>query len=202
MYRRVIGNHIDGRDLTEAQLIMSKATQQMTDSGSDEPPPDFGRLVDTYQTEILRYLRRLTGDPATADDLFQDTFLRAFKAFSRLRTQANHRAWLYRIATNRFLNYRRSRRRSVEDPLVRDVRSRAPSPVAEHERAMAADRLRQAITRLPKRQRAAFVQRQLHGFSYREVSAALGGTETAARANVYQAVRRLRRDLAAWRRAT
>jgi RNA polymerase sigma factor (sigma-70 family) len=67
---------------------------------------------------------------------------------------------------------------------------------------MVAERLRQAIARLPRRQRAAFVQRQRHGFSYREVSAALGGTETAARANVYQAVRRLRRDLATWWRTT
>jgi RNA polymerase sigma-70 factor (ECF subfamily) len=174
----------------------------MTHSPSGGSPPDFGQLVDTYQTEILCYLRRLTADPAIADDLFQDTFLRAFKAFSRLRAKTNHRAWLYRIATNRFLNYRRSRRRSVEDALLADARSRTPSPGAAHERAVVADRLRVAIGRLPKRQRAAFVQRQLHGFSYREVSAALGGTETAARANVYQAIRRLRRDLAGWRRTT
>jgi hypothetical protein len=78
-----------------------------------EAQNDFGLLVDTYQTEMLRYLRRLTGDAATADDLFQDTFLRAFKAFSRLRSNPNHRAWLYRIATNRFLNHRRRRRRST-----------------------------------------------------------------------------------------
>jgi RNA polymerase sigma-70 factor (ECF subfamily) len=196
----VIANDVDGGELTQTQLTMSKAAHQMTDSPSRQRPPDFGQVVDIYQTEILCYLRRLTGDPATADDLFQDTFLRAFKAFSRSRTHANHRAWLYRIATNGFLNYRRSRRRSVEDALDSGMRSPAPTPVAAHERAIVAETLRQAITRLPKRQRAAFVQRQLHGFSYREVSAALGGTETAARANVYRAVRRLRRDLAAWRR--
>jgi RNA polymerase sigma-70 factor (ECF subfamily) len=198
----LIGDHVGGSRLDPDPVDDVEATHQMTNTGPGQPPPDFGQLVDTHQAEILRYLRRLTGDPATADDLFQDTFLRAFKAFSRLRAQTNHRAWLYRIATNRFLNHRRSRRRSVEDTLVGDVRSRTPSPVAAHERAMVAERLRQAIARLPRRQRAAFVQRQLHGFSYREVSAALGGTETAARANVYQAVRRLRRDLATWWRTT
>ena len=57
--------------------------------------------------------------------------------------------------------------------------------------------VRLAIGRLPRRQRAAFIQRQLHGLSYREVGAALGCTAAAARANVYQAVRRLRRELAA-----
>jgi DNA-directed RNA polymerase specialized sigma24 family protein len=64
----------------------------MTTTRQTEAQNDFGLLVDTYQTEILRYLRRLTGDGATADDLFQDTFLRAFKAFSRLRSNPNHRA--------------------------------------------------------------------------------------------------------------
>ena len=198
----LIGNHVGGSRPGPEPVDDVEATHQMTTTRPGQPPPDFGQLVDTYQVEILRYLRRLTGDPATADGLFQDTFLGAFKAFSRLRAQTHHRAWLYRIATNRFLNHRRSRRRSVEDTLVGDVRSRAASPVAAHERAMMAERLRQAVARLPRRQRAALVQRQLHGFSYREVSDALGGTETAARANVYQAVRRLRRDLAAWRRKT
>ena len=71
------------------------------------PPADFGELVDRCQTESLSYVRRLTGNPATAEDLFQDTFLRAFGGFARLRPGSNHRAWLYRIATNLFLNHRR-----------------------------------------------------------------------------------------------
>jgi RNA polymerase sigma-70 factor (ECF subfamily) len=174
----------------------------MTTTRQTEAQNDFGLLVDTYQTEILRYLRRLTGDGATADDLFQDTFLRAFKAFSRLRSNPNHRAWLYRIATNRFLNHRRRGWYRVEVPLAAEIRSRTPSPAAIHERATVADTLRQAIAHLPKRQSAAFIQRQLHGFNYKEVSAVLGCTETAARANVYQAVRRLRRELVALRRTT
>ncbi|MDA1093916.1 MAG: RNA polymerase sigma factor [Acidobacteria bacterium] len=163
---------------------------------------DFGQLVDIHQAEILRYLRRLTGDRTTADDLFQETFLRAFRAFARLGTQPNHRAWLYRIATNQFLNHRRSRGLSVEVALVADTASRGVSPVAAHEREVVSLRLRQAIARLPKRQRVAFVQRQLHGFSYRDVSTVLACSETAARANVYQAMRRLRRELAGWGRTT
>ena len=64
-----------------------------------------------------------------------------------------------------------------------------------HDGAVALAALRLAIGRLPRRQRAAFIQRQLHGLSCREVGAAIGCSEAAARANVYQAVRRLRREL-------
>ena len=158
-------------------------------------PGDFGELVDMHQTEILRYLRRLTGDPTTAEDLFQDTFLRAFCGFARLRPGSNHRARLYRIATNLFLNHRRAGGRRAEVGLTPELPSNGASPSTAHDGAAALDALRQAVGRLPRRQRAAFIQRQLHGLSYREVGAALGSTEAAARANVYQAVRRLRREL-------
>ena len=68
----------------------------------------FGDVVDAHQEEALRYLRRLTGDPDVADDLFQETFLRALPAFDQLKTGSNHRAWIYRIATNAFLNHQSS----------------------------------------------------------------------------------------------
>ena len=148
-----------------------------------------------YQTEILSYVRRLSGNPATAEDLFQDTFLRAFGGFARLRPGSNHRAWLYRIATNLFLNHRRACGRRAEVTLTPELPSRGPSPSTAHDGVVGLGVLRQAIGGLPNRQRAAFIQRQLHGLSYRDVGAALGCSEAAARANVYQAVRRLRREL-------
>ena len=168
----------------------------MATTGPKHPPGDFGELVDMHQTEILRYLRRLTGNPTTAEDLFQDTFFRAFGGFTRLRPGSNHRAWLYRIATNLFLKHRRARGRRAEVALPPELPTNGPLPSTAHDDAAALAALRLAIGGLPRRQRAAFIQRQLHGLSYREVGAALGCTEAAARANVYQAVRRLRRELA------
>ena len=148
----------------------------------------FGDLVDAHQTEIHRYLRRLTanGQQLEADDLFQETFLRALKAYARLPATANHRAWLYRIATNAFLNTRRAAACHREVPLSDELAATRGSPTARHEATA------MAIGVLPRRQRVAGVQRRLMGLSYREVAAATGGTEVAARANVYQAVKRLR----------
>ena len=155
----------------------------------------FGDLVDAHQTDIHRYLRWLTASGHEADDLFQETFLRALKAYARLSPNANHRAWLYRIATNAFLNTRRAEARHREVPLPDEVAGSRGSPTARHEARAMAVACSRAIGALPRRQRAAFVQRRLMGLSYREVAAASGGTEAAARANVYQAVKRLRRAL-------
>ena len=167
----------------------------MATTRSGRSPDNFGELIDMHQTEILRYLRRLTGNPSAAEDLFQDTFLRAFGGFTRLRPGANHRAWLYRIATNLVLNHRRAGRRRAEVALPSELTSHRPSPATMQEGTATLAAVRLAIGRLPPRQRAAFIQRQLHGLSYREVGTALGCTAAAARANVYQAVRRLRREL-------
>ena len=167
----------------------------MATTRSRRIPADFGELVDVHQTEILRYVRRLTGDPTTAEDLFQDTFLRAFRGFSRLQPGSNHRAWLYRIATNLFLNHRRVGGRRAEVALPPELMSSRPSPSTMHDGMATLVAVRLAIGRLPRRQRAAFIQRQLHGLSYRDVGAALGCTAAAARANVYQAVRCLRPEL-------
>ena len=164
---------------------------------SDRTFGTFGDFIDAYQVEILRYLVRLTGNSADAEDLFQDTFLRAFAAFGRLRPGSNFRAWIYRIATNAFLNHQRTTRRRNEVAMPQDLVGARSSGTAAHDVTSTAAVFRRAMAGLPQRQRAAFLQRNLQGLSYRHVAAALGCSPAAVRANVYQAVRRLRRELGA-----
>ena len=134
----------------------------------------FGALVDAHQAEVLRYLRRLTGNAADAEDLFQETFLRALPAFRRLRRGTNHRAWVYRIATNVFLNHRRRLGRRSEVPLEGPLPSVDASPAARYRVRMTAEVCRRAICALPPKQRAAFVQRNVLGWNYAQIADALG----------------------------
>ena len=153
----------------------------------------FADFVDAHQHEVLRYLRRLTRNAAQAEDLFQETFLRALPKFADLTTRSNHRAWIFRIATNAFLNHCRRTRRRHETSF--DAATPSSAILAHRDATITKSAYKQAVVRLPPRQRAAFIQRIVMGRSYREVAASMGGTETAARANVSQAVRRLRREL-------
>ena len=158
-------------------------------------PRIFSELVDAYQAEIMRYLVRLTGHRDDADDLFQETCLRGFRAFGRLRRNSNHRAWLYRIATNVYLNHRRRVRRRAETALGDDFEAWFPADSAVSDLAPARLALTRAIRSLSRRQRSAFLQRKLQGRSYAEIGETLGCTATTARAHVYQAATRIRRDL-------
>ena len=80
----------------------------------------FAALFDSYQGPITSYLYRLTGSRETADDLAQETFIKAFRALGRTPDDLNFRAWLYRIATNTSASWHRRQRLLTWLPLVRD----------------------------------------------------------------------------------
>src|SRR5688500_3925623 len=79
----------------DACPTMSPDDRESTTAGVQ---PTFEDVFDWHEAEIYRFALRLTGSPPDADDLFQETMLKAFRAFDRLQPNSNHRAWLYRIA--------------------------------------------------------------------------------------------------------
>jgi RNA polymerase sigma-70 factor (ECF subfamily) len=157
--------------------------------------PSLDDLVERHRGEVLAYLGRLLGDRDAAQDACQETFLRAHRAFARLAPDSNHRAWLYRIATNSARSARRRARRQGQpsDVDVDALPARSPEPAVARERLRA---VAGAVRALPPRQRAALMLRQFQDLDYVEIAAVLGGTATGARANVYQALKKLRAALA------
>jgi len=152
-------------------------------------------LVERHRAEILTYLARMLGNEHDAQDACQETFLRAHRALGRLAADSNVRAWLYRIATNCARNAVRGRTRRTAR--LADVDLDA-LPAAGGTSAEEREHLRlvaRAVRTLPTRQRAALLLRRFHGLGYAEIAASLGSNEAAARANVYQAVRKLRAAL-------
>ena len=162
-------------------------------------PASVTELAERHRAEILRYLVRLLGDEQDAQDACQDAFLRAHRAFARLAPDSNCRAWLYRIATNSGRNLARHRRRSTARTVAVDLDT-LPAADGTPERRERLRAVARAAHALPPRQRAALMLRQFEGMGYAEIAAALGGNEAAARANVYQAIRKLRAALGGPRR--
>jgi RNA polymerase sigma-70 factor (ECF subfamily) len=158
------------------------------------PRPTFDDMVNRYQTEIYRYAMQLTRNRADADDLYQETLIKAFRAFDRLDGTANHRAWLYKIATNTFLTSRR--RVNREAPLDEAAELAIPDEPSDRAASLdARDLLREIsafVNLLPAKQRIALILRKYQGLGYREIAANLETTEGAARANVHEAMRKLR----------
>jgi RNA polymerase sigma-70 factor (ECF subfamily) len=163
----------------------------------------FETLIDEYHDEIYRYLWRLSlsgADPeAAAADLTQETYLRAYNAYSRLRSESNIRAWLYKIATNCARSrWRKQKRGESNVELARhdpsEKRDMNPESLLQSREQW--DRISAAIDALPHKQRAAVHLRYLQELPYAELASVLGISEDSARANVYQGLRTLRQRLA------
>jgi len=147
----------------------------------------FGELLERYEREIFAYALRLSADRDEADDLYQDTFLAAFRGWPPPR-RGNERAWLYRIATNKAIDRGRRARPRVT---LEDVELVAP----ERDTATSLD-IARAVELLAPGQRAAFVLRQVQGLSYAEIAETLGCSQEAARARVSEATKTVRRRIA------
>jgi RNA polymerase sigma-70 factor (ECF subfamily) len=167
----------------------------------------FEQLVAQHHREIYLYIWRLTRGADETQDLFQETFLRAYTAYERLPEAANARAWLFKIATNLCRNYFRhqKRRQSVGLHEVLAVveqgvrRGNGSGPDDPEQRVLSHDLERHVlaiIDGLPLKQKAALIQRKLHGLPYDNIAASLQCSPEAVRANVFQALKKIRAALA------
>jgi len=151
-----------------------------------------------HHAEIYRYLLRATGRASDADDLSQETFLRAFRAHRSLPPHANVRAWLFTIATNLSRNYYRaqSRRRlayAAVSVTLTETDGAGPDRMTISRETGA--RIEAVVSRLPLKQRLAFIQRKIHGLDYDAIGASLKCSADSARAHVFQALRKIRQSL-------
>jgi len=157
----------------------------------------FEAVMTAHHAEIYRYLRRVTFHSSEAEDLSQETFLRAYRAYRALPPDANVRAWLFAIATNLFRNSLRSakRRRAAHDVVRTAPRAdgEGPEGVALYNEARVT--VEAVIEQLPTKQRAAFVLRKVHELPYEEIAESLDCSVDSARAHVFQAFRKIRNSL-------
>src|SRR5437867_2082598 len=148
-------------------------------------------MLAMHGLELARHLRRIVRDDEVAQDLLQDTLLRAHKALTRLGEGANERAWLYRIATNAALNHLRdrARERKALERAAHEVEAHADGDRADTD-GDRRDALWRRVAELPERQRVALTLRVADELEYDEIARRMGCTQAAARANVYQATRK------------
>jgi RNA polymerase sigma-70 factor (ECF subfamily) len=161
-------------------------------------PEAFETVMSSHHGEIYRYLQRVLGRADDADDLSQETFLRAYRAYRALPGDANVRAWLFSIATNLTKNHFRSetRRRLAYSEVRASARVAVdPAPEAELVSRETGALVEGVVQSLPLKQRLAFTQRKIHGLDYEAIGQSLGCTAESARANVFQAVRKIRQRL-------
>ena len=173
---------------------MRAAARTEADRRADGIPP-FQAFLDGHRTVVYRFLVAAVG-PNDADDCFQETFIAALRAYPKLENGDNLRAWVLAIATRKVIDAARARNRRPEPTADITEMLEASMPVRPEERDPASSEIEEPlwgeILALPPRQRVALVHRILLDRPYAELAAAMGCSLDAARANVYQALKKLR----------
>ena len=162
----------------------------------------FRLLVEQHSRLVFRVAYRMTGNEHDADDVVQETFLRAYKQLGRFEERANFGTWLHRIAVNCALDLLRSRGRLDRhyggDPEEAEMMG-AISSDPQQDRLLLSAELRNQVTaameKLSGNERTAFVLRHFEGMPVEEIGKTLGIQVNAAKHTIFRAVRKLRESL-------
>jgi RNA polymerase sigma-70 factor (ECF subfamily) len=161
----------------------------------------FELLFTHYQGRIYNYVYRLMGDADEAQDLTQDSFVKAFRALRRGDVPLNPAAWLYRIASHTCLDALRRRRLIRWLPLDGLAGLRRPfgrdsgdSPESSVVRTEEHTRIQQALERLPPRYRMLLLLREYEGLSHKEIAEVTGDSLSTVKVTLFRARERCRRE--------
>ena len=155
----------------------------------------FDVIVERHRRPVYQLCYRCVANHEDANDLSQEVFLRAYRALKGFRGQSTVATWLYRIGVNVCLN-RVSIKVPPREPLDDNAHvDRAESATERLMRRERASEVRRAVARLPGKQRAALILRVYHDMTHSEIAAVLGTSAGAAKANVFHALRNLKRLL-------
>jgi RNA polymerase sigma factor (sigma-70 family) len=154
--------------------------------------PPFQALLDAHRADVYRFLLATAG-PNEADDCFQETWIAALRAYPRLKHGDNLRGWLLKIAQRKALDAHRARgRRAVP---VDEVPDRGASDAGIAAAQAVNPGLWARVRALPEKQRLAVVHRTVLDMGYPELAEVLDCSEDAARRNVHEGLKSLRREL-------
>ena len=184
-------------DATEAAAVLARARQGDSDA--------FRALVETHSRSVFRLAFRMTGNEQDAEDVVQESFLRAYRQLGRFESRANFGTWLYRIVSNCSVDLMRSKQARHDqvrgdsldqEGAVELPAADAPDPERAAQSTEIDRRVQHALRELSPLERAAFTLRHYEGRSIEEIGATLGLGTSAAKHSVFRAVKKLRVALA------
>ncbi len=179
--------------------ISDEAAVELTRRGD---PDAFRVLVDRHSRAVYRLAWRMTANSHEAEDIVQETFLRAYKQLKRFDGRAAFGTWVHRIAVNCSLDLIRARKRRQEttvdsnadgdDRRLLNIHSSDPSPERSVQSAQVRELLARAMQDLSDMERCAFTLRHHDGLGIEEISRTLGVQPNAAKHSIFRAMKKLR----------
>ncbi|MEO5761683.1 MAG: sigma-70 family RNA polymerase sigma factor [Vicinamibacteria bacterium] len=186
----------EARDL--ARLADHEAEREAIEACLAGDASAFDALVIRHQKTIHRVCYRFTSNTEDAADLTQEVFVKAYRSLAKFRGTSAFSTWLYRIAVNACLSFKSARKNKPMEEWDEnsDVPSDTPSVEDSLDAKMSANHVREALDTLPEKQRLTVIMKVLEERSHAEVADLLGSNVGTVKANLFFAIRNLRKQLA------
>jgi RNA polymerase sigma-70 factor (ECF subfamily) len=164
----------------------------------------FRLLVEQHSRAVFRLAFRMTGNEQDAEDVVQETFLRAYRQLDKYEARSSFSTWLYRIASNYSLDLirmlkrhedKRERGNAEERDILQTIPVNAHGPDRIVYSTQVQERVNEALNELSAQERTAFVLRHFEGLSIDEIGETLGTGTNATKHSIFRAVQKLRRSL-------
>jgi RNA polymerase sigma-70 factor (ECF subfamily) len=167
-------------------------------AGGDEDA--FRVLVERHSRSVFRLAYRMTNSAEDAEDVVQETFVRAYQQLARFESRSHFSTWLYRIGFNCAIDHLRKRPKleAAQAPeLLSELAPATPGPTSEDMvfAGQIGSRVQDALNSLSEQERAAFLMRHFQGCSIDEICTALGLKTNAAKHSIFRAVKKMRAQL-------
>jgi len=187
--------------------VSRQAIKRLVEQAQQGDAKAFTALAEKYKNGVYNYIVRMLHDRTEAEDIAQETFVRAYQALPEFRGAASFHTWLYRIASNLAIDAarRRSRRTSIsldepvttdEGEVSRQLPDERPGPFEELQSAQTQQAVREAIAELSPKLRSVIVLYDLQGLSYQEIGDILGCPLGTVKSRLFNARNQLQEKLA------
>ncbi len=180
-------------------------TATLSNEPDRETATHSGYCVERHSRNVFRLAYRMTGNEQDAEEVVQETFLRAYRQLAKYESRSSFATWLFRIASNYGLDLIRARKRHNErrEPagaegeldVMQAIPSTSPTPDRIAFSGEVRDRVNIALEEFSPQERTAFVLRHFEGLSIEEIGASLGTGTNATKHSIFRAVQKLRRSL-------
>lgn len=160
-------------------------------------PNDFDQLYQDYSDDVYRFILMRLGDPQKAEDLTQDTFIRAFKAYNRFNGEASVKTWLFTIARNITVDYFRAKKQVLSLPNWIQIKldGNNPTPPEIIELGEEVQLLYEAIKKLKKPYQEVLILRKIQEFPVEESAKVLNWSISKVKSTTYRAMKALKHEL-------
>ena len=160
----------------------------------------FEQLIYRYDAKVMGLIYNMVNSMEDARDIYQEVFVKVFQAIGKFRRDAKFETWVYRIAINTCINYRKKRNRyqfesfdeTSSHPYPPENGSNTSSPDAHVLKAELNNHIQDAIAQLPAKQRSVFILRHYHGYKLSEIAKLLGYSDGTVKNYLFRAMQKMR----------